>query len=115
MRISDWSSDVCSSDLRGKTLQALETYEEQIEVFDGMSEAEQVAMVTDMLADYENIEANFNRLFRAYLKGDIAVILAEANDIAGGTDPAEATRLNQRLHNDHTRVTAARTLPLGSD
>src|SRR3546814_9125584 len=66
---------------RGKTLMALETYEEQIETFDGMSEAEQVAMVSDMLADYENIEAHFNRLFRAYLKGDIAMLMDEANDL----------------------------------
>src|SRR3546814_3464464 len=69
-----------------------------------MSEAEQVAMVTDMLADYENIEANFNRLFRAYLKGDIAVIMAEANDIAGVTDPAAAERLKQRLIDERNRV-----------
>src|SRR3546814_16545114 len=82
------------------------------EVFDGMSEAEQVAMVTDMLADYENIEANFNRLFRAYLKDDIAVIMAEANDIAGVTDPAAAERLKQRLIAERTRVLAASILPL---
>src|SRR3546814_10389928 len=80
-----------------------------------MSEAEQVAMVTDMLADYENIEANFNRLFRAYLKGDIAVIMAEANDIAGVTDPAAAERLKQRLIDERNRVMAARILPLLRD
>src|SRR3546814_17834899 len=77
-----------------------------------MSEAEQVAMVTDMLADYENIEANFNRLFRAYLKGDIAVIMAEANDIAGVTDPAAAERLKQRLIDERNRVMAASSLTL---
>jgi len=52
---------------RGKSVEALETYQEQIEIFDGMSEAEQVAMVTDMLADYADIEARFNRIVRAYL------------------------------------------------
>src|SRR3546814_20510655 len=80
-----------------------------------MSEAEQVAMVTDMLADYENIEANFNRLFRAYLKGDIAVIMAEANDIAGVTDPAAPARLRQRINDQSNRVIAARLLPLLRD
>src|SRR3546814_20947610 len=80
-----------------------------------MSEAEQVAMVTDMLADYENIEANFNRLFRAYLMGDIAVIMAEANDIAGVTDPAAAERLKQRLIDERNRVLADRILPLLHD
>ena len=100
---------------RGKTLQALETYEEQIDVFNGMSEAEQVAMVTDMLADHENIEAHFNRLFRAYLKGDVAAILAETNDISGVTDPAAAERLKQRLIDDRNRIMAARIAPLLRD
>ena len=100
---------------RGKTLQALETLDEQIEVFDGMSEAEQVAMVSDMLSDYENIEANFNRLFRAYLKGDIAAIMAEANDISGVSDAAAAERLAERLIDDRNRTMAARILPLLRD
>jgi hypothetical protein len=100
---------------RGKTLQALETYEEQIEAFDGMSEAEQVAMVTDMLADHENIEAHFNRLFRAYLKGDIAAIMAEANDISGVADVATAERLKQRLIDERNRIMAARIAPLLRD
>src|SRR3546814_14457480 len=90
---------------------ALETYEEQIETFDGMSEAEQVAMVSDMLADYENIEAHFNRLFRAYLKGDIAMLMDAANDLSGVSDPAAAERLKERLIDDRNRVMAARILP----
>lgn len=100
---------------RGKQLQALESYDEQIEAFDGMSEAEQIAMVTDMLADHANIEAHFNRLFRAYLKGDIAAIMAEANDISGVADVATAQRLKQRLIDDRNRVMAARILPLLRD
>ena len=100
---------------RGKTLLALETYDEQIAAFDGMSQDEQVAMVQDMLADHDNIEAHFNRLFRAYLKGDIAVLMAEANDITGVSDPAAAERLKQRLIDDRNRVMAARILPLLRD
>src|SRR3546814_6279161 len=72
-------------------------------------------MVTDMLADSENIEANFNRLSRSYLKGDSAVIMAEANDSAGVTDPAAAERLKQRLVDERNRVMAARILPLLRD
>src|SRR3546814_8033941 len=91
---------------------AMEGYEGQSETCDGMSEAEQVAMVSDMLADYENIEAHFNRLFRAYLKGDITTLMAEANDLSGVSDPAAAERLKERLIDDRNRVMAARILPL---
>jgi len=100
---------------RGKQLEALESYEEQIEVFDGMSEAEQTAMVADMLADHENIEAHFNKLFRAYLKGDIAVLMAEANDISGVSDAAAAETLKARLIDERNRIMAARIVPLLRD
>lgn len=100
---------------RGKTLQALESYEEQIEVFNGMGEAEQIAMVTDMLADHANIEARFNRMFRAYLKGDIAVLMAEASDVSGVSDVAAAERFKARLIDDRNRIMAARIAPLLRD
>ncbi|MGF1631755.1 MAG: TraB/GumN family protein [Kiloniellaceae bacterium] len=100
---------------RGKALQALESHEEQIEIFDGMSEAEQTAMVTDMLADYANIEAHFNRMFRAYLKGDITVLMEAAGDISGVSDVGTAQRLQARLIDDRNRVMAARILPLLRD
>jgi hypothetical protein len=100
---------------RGKNVEALETYQEQIEVFDGMGEAEQVAMVTDMLADYADIEARFNRIFRAYIKGDLTVAMEEANDISGVSDRAAAERFKARLIDDRNRVMAARILPLLRD
>lgn len=100
---------------RGKSLQALETYEEQIEVFDGMDEAAQVAMVNDMLADHANIDSRFNGMFRAYLKGDIAVLMAEANDVSGVSDPAAAERFKARLIDERNRIMAARILPLLRD
>lgn len=100
---------------RGKSVQALETYDEQIEVFDGMSEQEQVAMVIDMLADHANIQSSFNRRFRAYLKGDISVLMEEANDVSGVSDAAAAERFKARLIDDRNRIMAARIAPLLRD
>ncbi|MGD1877711.1 MAG: TraB/GumN family protein [Kiloniellaceae bacterium] len=100
---------------RGKSLEALETMDEQIEIFNGMSEAEQVAMVNDMLADYDDIEARFNRIFRAYLKGDLTVAMAEANDVSGVSDVAAAERFKARLIDDRNRLMAARLAPLLRD
>lgn len=100
---------------RGKTVEALETHEEQIEIFDGMSEAEQAAMVADMVNDYADINGHFNRMFRAYLKGDIGVLMAEANDMSGVASPAAAERLKNRLIDDRNRIMAARIAPLLRD
>ena len=97
---------------RGKALRGLESYAEQIEVFDGLSEAEQVAMVTDLLNDYANIEAQFNRMFRAYLKGDTGSLMAIANDHSGVSDTAAADRLSERLIDSRNRTMAQRMLPL---
>lgn len=97
---------------RGKTLHGLESYAEQIEVFDGLSEAEQVAMVSDLLNDYDGIEAQFNKMFRAYLKGDIGRLMTIANDHSGVSDTAAAERLTARLIDDRNRTMVERLLPL---
>ena len=100
---------------RGKAVAALETHEEQIEIFDGMSEAEQVAMVTDMLTDHARIATQYNRMFRSYLKGDTALLMAEANDVSGVSDRAAAERFKARLIDERNRIMAARILPLLRD
>jgi uncharacterized protein len=96
----------------GKRLHSLETIEEQIEIFDGMSQDEQVAMVSDMVADYARIEAQFNRKFRAYLKGDIAVIMETDSDVSTVEDAAAAERFKARLIDDRNRLMARRMQPL---
>jgi uncharacterized protein YbaP (TraB family) len=96
----------------GKRLHSIESVEEQVELFDGMSQAEQIAMVTDLVADYAQIEAQFNRNFRAYLKGDIAVIMELANDISEVSDPAAAASFTERLIDERNRTMAERIQPL---
>jgi uncharacterized protein YbaP (TraB family) len=85
---------------QGKRIEALESYDEQIELFDGLSTDEQIAMVTDLVSDYDRIEQHFNRMFRAYLKGDISQILAEANDVSDVPDAEAAQRFKVRLLDD---------------
>jgi hypothetical protein len=54
-------------------------------------------------------------MFRAYLKGDIAVLMEEANDISGVSDVGTAQRLKTRLIDDRNRIMAARIAPLLRD
>lgn len=97
---------------RGKVLHALESYAEQFEIFDGLGEAEQAAMVADLVNDHANITAQFNRMFRAYLKGDLAALLAVADDYSGVSDIAATERLSERLIDGRNRTMAQRMLPL---
>jgi hypothetical protein len=96
----------------GKAVHGLETYQEQIRIFDGMSEAEQVAMVTDMVVDYDHIDRQFNRIFRAYLKGDLSVAVEEASDVSGVSDAVAAARFKERLIDERNRIMAQRMQPL---
>jgi uncharacterized protein YbaP (TraB family) len=96
----------------GKRLHSIESVEEQIELFDGLSAPEQTAMVTDLLADYATIEAHFNRMFRAYLKGNIAQIMAVSNDMSAVSDVATAEKLTERLFGNRNRTMAQRMQPL---
>jgi len=96
----------------GKRLHSIESVEEQVELFDGMSTAEQVAMVTDLVADYAEIDVQFNRKFRAYLKGDLSVIMEDANDVSEVTDPAAAASFMERLIDARNRTMAERIQPL---
>ena len=97
---------------RGKALHALESYAEQFEIFDGLGEAEQAAMVADLVNDHAGITAQFNRMFRAYLKGDLATFLAVADDYSGVSDRAATERLSEQLIDNRNRTMAARMRPL---
>ncbi|WP_193368644.1 TraB/GumN family protein [Pelagibius marinus] len=97
---------------RGKALHGLESYAEQLEIFDGLSEAEQVTLVADLLNDHEHIVSQFNAMFRAYLKGDTATLMTFANDYSGVDDAAAAKRLAERMIDDRNHTMAERMVPL---
>lgn len=96
---------------RGKPIHGLETFAEQIAVFDGMTEAEQVAMVQDLVADSPRTEAVFADTLNAYLKNDIGAIFAEMHDMADVSDRAAAARFLQRLIYDRNATMVARMQP----
>ncbi len=96
---------------RGKAVYGLETFDEQIAVFDEMSEAEQVAMVRDLVADSAGAEALFAELLDAYLRSDTGALYAQMNDISGVSDQAAAERFRQRLIFDRNATMVARMQP----
>ncbi|NIA71531.1 TraB/GumN family protein [Pelagibius litoralis] len=93
---------------RGKAVHGLESFREQIAVFNGMTEAEQVAMVRDLVADSAKAEAEFAKLLQAYMKSDIGAIFAQMNDMSGVSDQAAARRFLQRLIYDRNVTMVSR-------
>lgn len=56
----------------GKPISGLETFELQIEVFDGLSPRDQELMLRETLQDMDALEKSADRIVQAWLKGDTA-------------------------------------------
>jgi uncharacterized protein YbaP (TraB family) len=86
---------------QGKAIHGLETIAEQIDVFDGLPEADQVAFVRNMVSLNSEIDSWFSRLIAAYLERDLTAIrdmavaqTAEVDD--GVVDAFQARLLDER-------------------
>ena len=75
---------------------ALESYEEQLSVFDSMSLADQKKMLAHTLAELEAMPAQFEKLRRAWLARDLAELQKVSNEQMPANDPA-AERLMEDL------------------
>ena len=76
---------------QGKPVHQLESLEEQIAVFEGMSEADQVALLGQAVDNYERMPLLIARLVEAYLARDLAGLWRISEESGG--DGAEAKRL----------------------
>src|SRR3546814_14062852 len=77
MRISDWSSDVCSSDLgiAGKRTGGFETAAQQIEFLDGMDREEQLQFIDEALV--QSASDDLQTLHAYWRAGDAEAIWDE--------------------------------------
>ena len=76
---------------QGKPVHQLESLEEQIAVFEGMSEADQVALLGQAVDNYERMPALIGRLVEAYLARDLASLWRISEESGG--EGVEAKRL----------------------
>lgn len=60
--------------VQGARLFGLETMESQLTIFDGMPEAQQMAMLKDSLSSLSTIDLTNTKLMKAYVAGDLATI-----------------------------------------
>lgn len=69
----------------GKTIDELDSVEEQIAVFDGLPEATQVALLSLALARHAQLSADHEQNVAAYRQGDLARLMAQARHFPGAS------------------------------
>ncbi len=98
---------------QSKPLHELESVEEQVSVFEGMPEADQVTMLREAVDNYENLPRLIGRVVEAYLARDLAGIWRIREDSSGKSE--EARRFNEafmrRLLHDRNARMAERAEP----
>lgn len=97
--------------MQGKPVHGLESAQEQVAVFDGFSEAEQIELLRDALSDRHRLPEMFRQLVAAYLARDLATLL-ELNAEYSPQDGGLAQRVQARLVDRRNRLMVERMLPL---
>jgi uncharacterized protein YbaP (TraB family) len=99
----------------GKGLDALESVEDQIGVFEGFTNEEQVKMLVETLDEYEKPHTNglssTQELVKLYLDGDLDALAAEANKQTSG-DPALNKKMVDRVIDQRNLKMAAKIAEL---
>lgn len=96
---------------RGTPVSALESVAEQLEVFAGLAEADQIALLDVVLTLNPQVEDIFARMKSAYLAGDLATLHAMAKEQQAGSDPELDALFERRLIESRNHRMAERVAP----
>ena len=88
-----------------KPISSLETAEEQIDVFSGISDALQLRLLDELLEDLQSVGATFDGLVDAYERGDDAAIVVETRD---ENEHPELSDFNRRVFDRRNETMARR-------
>ncbi len=94
-----------------KRLLALETIDEQLSIFETMSESDQIAIMADLVANKPEMDALYEAVLIAYVDRDLGG-LYELASMAGEGDPGLAERFNESLILERNDRMAERLLPM---
>jgi uncharacterized protein YbaP (TraB family) len=97
---------------RGMAVHGLETVEEQIAVFAGIPEPQQIELLDLVLRDHPEIEQWYARIKRAYLARDVADIYSLMTEQTEGAPPGLAESFEERLILQRNERMAQRMGPL---
>lgn len=97
---------------QGKPTAGLETMEEQVALLDGLSEADQVALLREALATYPELGEVFQRLVAAYVRGDLSTLVQLSDMYARWGSPELAERFRRTAIDERNQRMAERMGPL---
>ena len=96
----------------GKRFKALETPQEQLSVFMGLSVEEQADMLRNVLAEYESYPQLFELMTEAYLAGDLERLVEINEGTPVSNDAATQERFMNALLSKRNHRMVQRILPL---
>ena len=96
----------------GKEIKGLETMEEQLGVFDGLSESDQIALLEEALDSRAEMPALFEELIQAYLAQDLETLMELSERYLQGGDPRLAALFRETAVDSRNRRMAERLGPL---
>nr|WP_281254037.1 TraB/GumN family protein [Solemya velesiana gill symbiont] len=97
---------------KGIEVIGLETVQEQLDVFDGMPETDQVALLVDTLNNLDQLPMLNQQLLEAYLQRDLRKLAELSNQSLSLSDEALGYQIKQRVVDDRNRRIAKRLEPL---
>ena len=96
----------------GMSVRGLETVQEQFDVIDKMSEADQVVLLQETLKNFPLLSQQFESLFQAYLARDLARLTDLSKEQMADPGNGAVDRLMDRMLNDRNNKMFNRLLPL---
>lgn len=96
----------------GKAIRGLETMEEQLAVFDSLSEADQIALLEETLDGRDQMPDLFEDLIQAYLAQDLVALMERSERHLKGGDPRLAALFREAAVVSRNRRMAERLRPL---
>lgn len=95
----------------GKPTAGLESAQEQLAVFEGLSEADQIALLKMTIAQLPALPGLFDQLIRAYAADDLPGVARLAADYASQGATGAVKRFVLRLNDERNRRMADRMIP----
>ena len=93
---------------RGIPVYGLETVEEQLGLFEGLPEADQISLLAAAVSDNAKLEPLFERMIRSYLDRDLGALMTTAIDQTAGSDPRHREIFEIRFLKRRNRLMAER-------
>lgn len=97
---------------RGMEVVGLETVQEQLAVFDGMREQDQLALLVDTLNNLRQLPMLHMQLLENYLQRDIGMLMELSNQTLQMGDQELSGRIQERVVDGRNRKMAERLEPL---